>query len=195
MQTRKLVCMIHSIRFTVILDTNVVYPVITRDVLFWFAHYDLYTPKWSEQIFDEWKKVMREKGVSEDDANKRIQKANAAFPDALVSNYKGLIENLHLPDVDDRHVLAAAIKANADLIVTNNLKDFPEDYLHSLGLVAKSADEFLTDIIDLNQEQAIAAFKEMVLNKKNPKLDEFEVLSQLRNAGLKNTADYLHSLL
>jgi predicted nucleic acid-binding protein len=187
--------MIHSVRFTAVLDTNVVYPVITRDILLWFAYYDLYTPKWSEHIFDEWKRVMIEKGVSEEDADKRISKANAAFPDALVQNYKGLINHLELPDEDDRHVLAAAIKTNANLIVTNNIKDFPDEYLQSFSLTAKTADDFLTDIIDLNQEQAVAAFKEMVLNKKNPKQDEFEVLSLLRNAGLKDTANYLHALL
>jgi predicted nucleic acid-binding protein len=187
--------MIHSVRFTAVLDTNVVYPVIIRDILFWFAHYDLYTPKWSEHIFDEWKKVMKEKRVSDEDANKRMSKANAAFPDALVENYQGLIPNLKLPDKDDCHVLAAAIKTNANLIVTNNIKDFPEAYLQTFGLSAKTADDFLTDIIDLNQEQTIAAFKEMVLNKKNPKQDEFEVLELLRNAGLKDTANYLHSLL
>jgi predicted nucleic acid-binding protein len=187
--------MIHSVRFTVVLDTNVVYPVIIRDILFWFAYYDLYTPKWSTHIFDEWKRVMIEKGVSSEDAMKRIAKANAAFPDALVNNYKGLIENLELPDVDDRHVLAAAIKTNANLIVTNNIKDFPEEYLQSFGINAKTADDFLTDMIDLNQEQALAAFKEMVLNKNNPKQDEFEVLNLLRNAGLRDTANYLHALL
>jgi predicted nucleic acid-binding protein len=187
--------MIHSVRFTAVLDTNVVYPVIIRDILFWFAHYDLYTPKWSEHIFDEWKRVTIEKGVSEEDAYKRIRKANAAFPDAMVQNYKGLIDTLKLPDENDRHVLAAAIKTNANLIVTNNIKDFPPDYLQSFGLSAKTADDFLTDIIDLNPDQAIAAFKEMVLNKKNPEQDEFEVLDQLRNAGLKDTANYLHALL
>ncbi|ULQ55834.1 PIN domain-containing protein [Flavihumibacter rivuli] len=144
--------MIHSIRFTAVLDTNVVYPVITRDILFWFAYYDLYTPKWSDHIFDEWKRVMIEKGVSEEEAANRILKANLAFPDALVKNYKGLIDHLELPDQDDRHVLAAAIKTNANLIVTNNIKDFPEEYLQSFGLHAKTADDFLTDIIDLNQE-------------------------------------------
>jgi predicted nucleic acid-binding protein len=187
--------MIHSVRFTVVLDTNVVYPVIIRDILFWFAHYDLYTPKWSEHIFEEWKKVMRAKGVSEVEANKRIERANLAFPDALVLNYKELISRLKLPDEDDRHVLAAAIKTNANLIVTNNIKHFPKDVLQSFGLSAKTADDFLTDTIDLNQEQAIAAFNEMVLNKKNPRMDEFDVLNQLRNAGLKDTADYLHSLI
>jgi hypothetical protein len=138
---------------------------------------------------------MMDKGVDKVEADNRIKKVNDAFPDAQVHNYKGLINQLELPDVNDRHVLAAAIKVNANVIVTNNIKDFPEEYLQSFGLNAKSADDFLTDIIDLNQEQAIAAFKEMVLNKKNPKMDEFEVLNQLRKAGLKDTANYLHALL
>ncbi|MEK0421620.1 MAG: PIN domain-containing protein [Bacteroidetes bacterium] len=187
--------MIHSVRFIAVLDTNVVYPVIIRDVLFWFAYYDLYTPKWGEHIFDEWKRVMLEKGVSNEEADKRLAAANSAFPDALVTNYKGLIDNLVLPDQDDRHVMAAAIKTNANLIVTNNIKDFPQEYLQSFGLNVKTADDFLTDIIDLNQEHALAAFKEMVLNKKNPKQDEFDVLNLMRNAGLKDTANYLHALL
>lgn len=106
------------------------------------------------------------KGVSEKDADKRTSKANLAFPDALVQSYKGLIKNLELPHKDDHHVLAAAIKTNANVIVTNNIKHFPEEYLQSFGLSAKAADDFLNDIIDLNQVQAVAAFKEMVLNKK-----------------------------
>ncbi len=50
--------MIPSVRFQAVLDTNVIYPLISRDLLFWFAHYDLYTPKWSKHIFDEWEDVM-----------------------------------------------------------------------------------------------------------------------------------------
>lgn len=138
---------------------------------------------------------MLRKGIPEDEAEKRVQKAKCAFPDALVQNYCALVEHLNLPDKDDRHVLASAIKANANVIVTNNLKDFPEDYLDSFGLKAKSADDFLTDIIDLNAEIAIKEFREMVLNKKNPALDEYEVLERLRRNGLNDTANYLHALL
>ncbi|TZF85615.1 PIN domain-containing protein (plasmid) [Pedobacter sp. BS3] len=187
--------MIHSVRFKAVLDTNVIYPVIIRDLLFWFAHYDLYTPKWSKQIFIEWERVMEEKGVSKEEIQKRVQIANKAFPDALVNNYDGLLKNLELPDPDDCHILAAAIKINANVIVTNNLKDFPEEYLDSFGLKVKSADDFLTDIIDLNHEQAVTAFKEMVLHKKNPELDEYQVLDMLRKSGLNDTANYLHTLL
>ena len=188
-------CMIHSVRFKAVLDTNVIYPVVIRDLLFWFAHYDLYTPKWSNHIFDEWTDVMARKGVSAEEIKKRVNAVNHAFPDALVNNYQGLIKNLELPDPKDCHVLAAAIKTNANVIVTNNLKDFPEDYLDSFDIKAKSADDFLTDIIDLNHEEAIKAFREMVLNKKKPELDEYQVLDLLRRSGLNATADYLHAFL
>lgn len=187
--------MIHSVKFKAVLDTNVIYPIVIRDLLFWFAFYELYTPKWSTTIFEEWKNVMLRKGISNEEVEKRAQRANNAFPDAMVLNYESLMTSLTLPDEDDRHVLAAAIKSNADVIVTNNLKDFPEQYLDSFGVKAKSADDFLTDIIDLNPEIAIKAFKEMVLNRKNPNMDEFEVLESFRKVELFDTANYIHALL
>jgi predicted nucleic acid-binding protein len=134
--------MIHSVQFIAVLDTNVIYPVIIRDMLLWFAHYDLYTPKWSKHIFDEWFEVMLRKGVSEDEAKKRIGRMDLAFPDALVQNYENLIEYLNLPDAKDCHVLAAAIKTNAHIIVTNNIKDFPAEILATHGLKTKTADDF-----------------------------------------------------
>src|SRR5690554_2643511 len=159
--------MIHSVRYKAVLDTNVIFPIEIRDLLFWFAHYDLYTPKWSKIIFDEWKSVMIRKGVESSQAEKRINIANLAFPDALVLNYEGLIDNLNLPDKDDRHVLAAAIKVNANIIVTNNLKDFPDDYLDSFGLKAVCADDFLTDIIDLNAKGVRDMFGDVEVYIKN----------------------------
>ncbi|HSH52659.1 MAG TPA: PIN domain-containing protein [Bacteroidales bacterium] len=187
--------MIHSVRFTCVLDTNVIYPIDIRDLLFWFAYHELYTPKWSKHIFDEWKDVMIRKGISQEEANKRIQKAQLAFPDALVKNYEFLIDGLNLPDEKDRHVLAAAIKTNANLIVTNNIKDFPKKYLARFGLSAKRVDDFITDIIDLNQERAVKAFKDLVLNRTNPDLDEFQILDRFRKNGLKDSANYIHSLI
>ena len=117
------------------------------------------------------------------------------FPDAMVINYDSLIDGLELPDTKDRHVLAAAIKANANLIITNNLKDFPRDYLSQFGLRAKSADDFLADTIDLNQQTAVEAFRRLVLNRRSPAMDEYDVLKALRNNGLDNTAAYLHALI
>ncbi len=138
---------------------------------------------------------MERKGITREEALKRVQKMNQAFPDALVLNYELLIDSLTLPDIDDRHVLAAAIKTNADLIITNNLKDFPTEYLSSFGIKAKAPDDFLTDIIDLNHDISVQAFKKMVLGKKNPPHNEYEVLDILRNNGLIDTANYLHALI
>ena len=80
--------MIHSVKFKAVLDTNVIYPIVIRDLLFWFAFYELYTPKWSTTIFKEWKNVMIRKGVSKEEAEKRAQKANSAFPDSLFLSTK-----------------------------------------------------------------------------------------------------------
>jgi hypothetical protein len=71
--------MIHSVRFICVLDTNVIYPIDIRDLLFWFAYYELYTPKWSNHIFDEWKDVMIRKGVSEKKQIKGLSKHNWHF--------------------------------------------------------------------------------------------------------------------
>jgi predicted nucleic acid-binding protein len=187
--------MIPSVRFQAVLDTNVIYPLISRDLLFWFAHYDLYTPKWSKHIFDEWEEVMIRKGLNQVTAAKRIATVNSAFPEALVKNYEFLIPTLNLPDQKDRHVLAAAIKSNSSCIVTNNLKDFPKEIVDTFEIEVIAADDFLVDIIDLNPNQAIAAFKEMVLIRKNPKMEEFEILNQLKKCGLIKTADFLLSLI
>ncbi|MGB3849035.1 MAG: PIN domain-containing protein [Tunicatimonas sp.] len=115
--------MIHSVRFTCVLDTNVICPIDIRDLLFWFAYYDLYTPKWSSHIFDEWASVMKRKGVAPEEIEKRIANANQAFPDALVKNYEPLIDTLQLPDINDRHVLAAAIKTDV------NIKLYSDNFL------------------------------------------------------------------
>ena len=138
---------------------------------------------------------MKRKGVPDEEIRKRLGKAQLAFPDALVDNYESLVNALELPDDKDRHVLAAAIKTNANIIVTNNIKDFPKDYLATFGLVAKSADDFIADTIDLNNELALEAFRALVMNRTNPNLDEFEILDRFRKNGLNDSADYLHALI
>lgn len=187
--------MIHSLRFTCVLDTNIIYPIDVRDLLIWFASFDLFKPKWSKHIFEEWADIMRRKEIPADEIKKRITKAQKAFPDALVENYKPLIDSFKLPDEKDRHLLAVAIKTNANVIVTNNIKHFPSEYLSQFGLSAKNADDFLTDTIDLNNELAVEAFRTLVLNRTNPNLNEFEVLDRFRNNGLVDTANYLHAFL
>jgi len=187
--------MIYSSKFTAVLDTNVIFPLTCRDLLFWFAYRDLYTVKWSKHIFSEWEDVMEREGISKEKSAKQIKSATSAFPFALVENYERIIPELQLPDQDDCHVLAAAIKVNASVIVTNNIKDFPDAVLEVYGIEARTADDFLADIIDLNPEIALEAFMSMVMIKENPPLDEYQVLDHMRKIGLKEAADAIHQRL
>ncbi len=187
--------MIHNSKLICILDTNVIHPIVIRDILFWFASYDLYIPKWSKHIFDEWKTLMKRKNVPKFEIERRISKAHQAFPDAKVKNYESLVENITLPDLKDRHIVAAAIKSKANIIITHNLKDFPNDYLAIYRLEARSPDDFLSEIIELNPSISVKAFKSLVLNRNNPSINEFEILEILKNNHLMNTADCLYNLL
>ena len=139
--------MILNKRHVAFLDTNVLYTLVSRDILLWFAYYDLFIPKWSQNIFDEWKNVMLRKGLDEREALRRIDRVNQAFPFALVMGYKPIIQTLDLPDQNDRHVLAAAISSGSNYIVTNNLSDFPSKKLNPYGVQVVSVDDFLEIII------------------------------------------------
>ncbi|RME13213.1 MAG: PIN domain-containing protein [Bacteroidetes bacterium] len=180
--------MIHSPQITCLLDTNVIVPIEVRDLLFWFAHDDLYIPRWSRHIFDEWVSVMRRRGISETEIKKRLRWANLAFPFAAVKDYEHLIQQLDLPDPKDRHVLAAAIKSKADFIITNNLKDFPQDYLASFEILAKSPDDFLSELITIHPKVAVRSFRKLVANRRNPNLNELQVIENLKRNRLIHTA-------
>ena len=93
---------------------------------------------------------------------------NAYSRDALVDGHQSLIPALALPDPDDRHVLAAAIKCGADLIVTFNLDDFPDEVLASYGLGACHPDSFLVDQLNLDAERVCTAMRQHRASLKNP---------------------------
>jgi predicted nucleic acid-binding protein len=101
---------------------------------------------WSEKILDEVRKGLQGPNFaySKRQVDRRIEAMNGAFPEALVAFAPELIEAIvGIPDPDDRHVVALAIQARADTIVTENVRDFPSDVLDRYGLTVLSADEFL----------------------------------------------------
>ncbi|MFD7158257.1 hypothetical protein ACFV9C_26915 [Kribbella sp. NPDC059898] len=109
---------------------------------------------------------------------------NRAIRDAAVTGYEPLIEFLDLPDVDDRHVLAAAIKANAQVIVTENTKDFPPTKLAIWNIEAQAADDFMLDLIDRNQQAVYAQVQRMADAWRNPPGTVEDVLGSLEHLGL-----------
>lgn len=179
--------MIHSARFTAVLDACVLYPAQIRDFLLHLASAELYTPKWTDRIHDEWLRnlIVNRPDLEAAKLERTIKEMKKAFPDSSVEKYESLILSLQLPDEDDRHVLAAAIRCKADVIVTFNLKDFPTKDLVQFDIEAQHPDLFISNLIDLNPEKSVAAFLKQVSLLKNPPKSQTQVLESLKKCGLE----------
>ena len=119
---------------------------------------------------------------------------NRAVADCIVVGYEGLVDGLTLPDPDDRHVLAAAIRAGAQMVVTFNLKDFPEEVLTAYGIEAKHPDEFIIDQIGLAPGALVNVVVEQAQSLKNPPRMVPELLDTLRDCGLIQSVAKLREL-
>ncbi|MDR1635478.1 MAG: PIN domain-containing protein [Bifidobacteriaceae bacterium] len=132
----------------VVYDANVLYPSTLRDVLIRVGIAQLVRAKWTERILEEVFGSLRANRPDLDtarlDRTRRLM--NGAIRDVTVAGYEHLIDQLDLPDPGDRHVLAAALHAGAQVIVTRNLRDFPADRLTAWGVEAQHPDDFLTEL-------------------------------------------------
>ena len=189
--------MIHSPRFTVVLDACVLYPAPTRDLLLNLAQQGLFKPRWSDEIQNEWIEGLLKKrpDLSRLNLIRTKEAMNSAFPDANIEHYTPLVQSVDLPDPDDRHVLAAAIRSNADLIVTFNMDDFPGGSLEKYDVEVQHPDEFILSMLDLNVEQTKRAFLNQVERLKNPSMTIDQALENLRACGVPRAADKLEELL
>mgnify|MGYP000873574693 FL=1 len=118
--------MIQSSETNALLDACVLYPAPVRDLLLSVAAEGLYDPVWTQVIQDEWinNLLINRPDLKREKLIATTRAMNIAFPQANIMHYKRLLNQLTLPDENDRHVLAAAISGKAQLIITFNLKDF-----------------------------------------------------------------------
>lgn len=175
-------------KYIVLYDACVLYPFGLRDILIELAmpHYGLFQAKWSERIESEWINNLIGNRTDIDPAQPR-QVANLmriAVPDCLVTNYEKLEAGLVLPDQNDRHVLAAAIRCKAQAIVTNNLKHFPSDVLREFDIEPIHPDVFLINQFDLSSPRVLDAVKNIRSRLNRPPLAVAEYLELLAVNGL-----------
>ena len=179
--------------FTAVYDACVLYPAALRDLLMWLGLSGLYRARWTSQIHEEWKRnVLKNRP---DLTLKQVDCTSAlmdkAIPDALVTGYEDLCSSLDLPDPDDRHVLAAAIRSKAEVIVTFNLKDFAAHILAAYDIEPMHPDDFISDLWDLDQAAVLAAVQKQRRSLVRPPMEVGAYLDMLMRQGLLQTSKAL----
>lgn len=179
--------------FTAVFDANVLYPAPLRDLLMWLALTGLFRARWTKQIHLEWKRnlLSNRSDISPEQLNRTSALMDAAIPDVLVTGYESLCAELDLPDPNDHHVLAAAIRCKADVVVTFNLKDFPRAALAAYDIEAMHPDDFIADLGDLDQAAVIQAAQRHFRSLKKPPFTVPAYLDLLLRQGLTQTAKLL----
>ena len=176
-----------------LLDANVLYPAPMRDLLLQLAVADVFRAKWTADIHREWidsllRKEPHRKRASLERTRDLMDKATR---DSLIMGYKPLITSLTLPDPDDRHLLAAAIVGRCDVIVTQNLADFPPAALKVYGIEAQHPDVFLAEHLRRVPGQFCSAVRKVRARLKNPPYTVDDYLSTLTRQGLAATVTQL----
>lgn len=167
----------------VVYDANVLYPSALRDILIRVGLAKVVQPKWTDRILDEVfdHLVSNRTDLDPEKLLRTRTLMNEAIRDVLVEGYERIIEQLTLPDPDDRHVLAAAVYAEATVIVTKNLKDFTAAELSKRGITAKHPDRFLTELMSANSVKVIGVLEDMAQAWRSPTATVTTISECLRN--------------
>lgn len=183
--------------FVVLYDACALHPAPLRDLLIRLGRTGLVRARWSEPILDEcFRSILERRPDLRPEALARSrQLMTEAIPDCIVSGFEPLIDGLSLPDPDDRHVLAAAIKSSAQVIVTANLSDFPAATLAAFDIEAKHPDDFVLDLIDLAPAKVALVVSEQAASLKNPPRTVDDILDTLQEQELVQSVAKLRELL
>lgn len=174
--------------FSVVLDTCVLYPAHLRDTLLRLAERELFRPLWSQDILDELDRNLIAAGIGTSSIKRLVAEMRGAFVDAEVEGYASLIPQMTC-DPKDRHVLAAAVRANAAAIVTFNLDDFPAGSLAEYRIDVLHPDQFLLDLLDLTPQTVADELEQQAkANRRDPKTLR-SLLDALDRAGVPAFSD------
>lgn len=168
--------------FRVLLDTCVLFKPLLCDTLLTIAEDGLFHPLWSEDILTELERNLVRYGIPEAAVAHRIRQMTVHFPGSIVSDHRQLIPAMR-NDPKDRHVLAAAVRGGAELLVTENLRDFPASAAKPYDIDVVDQDTFLLDQLDLAPRAVYAALERQVSRYRRVPRSVDDLLIALGSAG------------
>jgi predicted nucleic acid-binding protein len=168
---------------TAVLDACVLYPVSLRDVLLRLAEAELYQVVWSERILGEMKGAILGKrlDIEEQKIDNMIAGMRNAFPEAEFDGWQLLEEDMRNHD-KDKHVLALAVRARADMLVTSNLKHFPPEACEPYCVEPIDPDEFLCQLLEGNEAEIRSVLEVLSQDMKNPPMSVGEILEAIHRS-------------
>lgn len=175
-------------------DACVLYPAPIRDLLMESAVSDLLQLKWSKKVLGEWIEnlLINRPDLERTRVENTASMMNKAILDVLVDGYEPLESSLNLPDPNDRHVLAAAITAKSNYIITINLKDFPQNYLDNYKIMACHPDDLFCLLAKRNPSAFLKVVKQCLCKlKKPPKTLDQYILNLKEKCNLLKTATFI----
>ncbi len=169
--------------FVALLDANILWNVALCDTLLRAAERELYRPAWSEEILAEVADSLKAKRPDLDPRkiDQRIDQMKRQFPEALVTGYEDLIPVMTNQE-KDRHVLAAAVRVGAGVIVTENTKHFPPEACQEYDLDVQTPDEFLLHLWSLRPEELTTILTEQAMVLQAPPMTIEEAVEHLAKA-------------
>ncbi len=184
-------------KFTALYDSCVLYPAPLRDLLVRLGGTGLFRARWTNEIHEEWiRNVLENRSdLSREQLERTRDLMNDHILDSLVTHYEELIPAIELPDADDRHVVAAAIRGRADVIVTFNKKDFPTEVLSGYDIEIQHPDLFGQHTLDLDEALVCATIRKQRLDLRRPQKSADEMLVTLEEQGLWQTVARLRPLV
>lgn len=184
-------------RFTVLADACVLASALKRNMVLSLAEAQIFRIRWSALILDETErtiaKLLTRNKNPDAKANAKIQRERIeqAFEESTVTNFEILQPSLTGINAKDQHVLAAAIKTSASVIVTDDLKDFDKDYCAQFDIEPLSTDSFIADCIELSPTHSIAVLKTMRERFNKPSITADKLIMMCESSSMLKTASFM----
>lgn len=166
-----------------LLDSCVILPMPLCDTLMRAAEKGYYRIHFSQKILnDASRNLAVKRNISVEKAERSKQFILKTFPEALIEP-PAYLEKEVSNHPGDRHVLAAAIEAEADVIVTANLKHFPQESLDPWGIEVQHPDDFLSTLCEVHGDKLLyQLICEQAGDCKKPPQTELELLERLERS-------------
>jgi predicted nucleic acid-binding protein len=175
----------------VFIDTSELYPFTVMDVLLTMSEDLLLTWVRTDELLDEWERVIVEGGLRTSGSARSVTDAvRKSFARSRIdpTTYRHEVTEDLSPDPDDRIHVAACLHGGVDVLLTRNTKDFPADRLARAEVRVLTADEYLVSLLRRRPSATHDAFVATAAARRRPPVSPCQLADLIDRAGTPDFA-------